>query len=75
MEIVITALFLLFISVREYFVHQERQKLLDRIMANSLVEYKDIVQPPDPDEEIEEDETLDIVNAQEELMGGEDGQR
>jgi hypothetical protein len=39
-ETIIIFLFLVFSGVREYFFYIERQKLLDRIQAKDLNEYK-----------------------------------
>lgn len=39
-NIILSALFLVFIGYREFFVYKERQQMLDRIQAGDYIEYK-----------------------------------
>jgi hypothetical protein len=52
--IIICSLFLVFIGYREFFIQQERQKLIDRIQANDYVEYKKFEDKPKAKPEKEE---------------------
>ena len=71
-ELVVIIALLLFIGIREYFTFKERKELLDRIMARNFTEYKDNV-TLEPNEEPKEDPTVEMEQAQEEVMGAEDG--
>lgn len=69
MEILLFISFLLFTLAREYMAFKEREKLLDRIMADNLHEFKHV------NEEVEENvfttplPGTDLDEAKEEIIG------
>lgn len=61
---------LVFLALREYLIHDQTQKLLDRLMARSLPEYKDNLQQEENHVEPEQSDVVDLDEAREELING-----
>jgi len=72
MDIVITAALILFLAWRELLSYRERDKLVDRLMAKNLPEYKDNAAPEPNHVEPDPDESMDLDAAKEELMYGQE---
>lgn len=69
MEYILPLILIAFIALREYQNSKERRDLCDRLMAKDLPEYKEAQTPEEPTLVEEDDETLPIEQAEEEIMG------
>lgn len=67
MELLIITALILLLVFRDITAYRERQLMLDRLMAKSLPEYKDNQKPEDNTIDIENDETVPLEDAEEEL--------
>lgn len=74
MEIALFISFLLFTLAREYMAYKEREKLLDRVMANNLHELKHIDEKPEDNVFTEPLPGVDLDEAKDEITGEENAQ-
>jgi hypothetical protein len=68
----IEILLIIVLLIREFMSYRERSKLMDRIMSKNFEEYKSFETPEDNDIlEQEDDGTIPILEAKEEILHGE----
>lgn len=60
------------LAYREYLHHKERGDMLDRLMARNFTEFKDNANPEPNQLEDAKDETVELVEAKDELYGEEE---
>lgn len=68
MELIVAAL-LITLALCEILHFVERRDMLNRLMARDLTEYKAVTTKDEPNEVVDEDETVSIEDAEEELSG------
>lgn len=73
-QAILIALLIIVFAVREFFLHRERERVYDRLMAKNLPDFKDNEQLEEnlPPEEDDEDTSVSLEDAQEEILGEED---
>lgn len=71
-QLILPLVLLAFIAFREQQTARERQSLLDRLMARDLSEYKALEDAVTEEEQQDQDDTIAIEEAEEELVHGEE---